>query len=319
MRKPVALIILDGWGINENCQNNAVCQAQTPRLDEFAATYPTSWLNASGLNVGLPDGQMGNSEVGHLNIGAGRIVYQELTRISRSIDEGDFFTNQTFLDALSKIRRAGGRLHLLGLLSDGGVHSHNTHLYALLKLAKQAGVDACVHAFMDGRDTPPRSGAGYLEELEAEMARLGHGCLATVAGRYYAMDRDNRWDRVEKAWRAIALGEGQPAGSGAEAIGSAYDADQTDEFVEPRVILHHDTPAGVVNDGDGIFFFNFRADRAREITRAFTLPGFAAFARPSVPRLSTFVCMTEYDATFELPIAFSSESLHNILGEVVAA
>jgi len=319
MRKPVALIILDGWGINENCQNNAVCQAQTPRLDEFAATYPTSWLNASGMNVGLPDGQMGNSEVGHLNIGAGRIVYQELTRISRSIDEGDFCTNQTFLDALSKIRRAGGRLHLLGLLSDGGVHSHNTHLYALLELAKQAGVDACVHAFMDGRDTPPRSGAGYLEELEAEMVRLGHGCLATVTGRYYAMDRDNRWDRVEKAWRAIALGEGQPAGSGAEAIGSAYDAGQTDEFVEPRVILHHGTPAGVVNDGDGIFFFNFRADRAREITRAFTLPGFAAFARPSVPRLSTFVCMTEYDATFELPIAFSSESLHNILGEVVAA
>ncbi len=318
MRKPVALIILDGWGINESCENNAVCQAQTPRLDEFAKQYPTAWLNASGLNVGLPDGQMGNSEVGHLNIGAGRVVYQELTRISRSIEEGDFFTNQTLIDALAKIRQAGGRLHLMGLLSDGGVHSHNTHLYALIELAKQAGVDACVHAFMDGRDTPPQSGAGYLQELEAEMARIGHGCLATVTGRYYAMDRDNRWPRVEKAWRAMALGEGQPAESAAEAIGSAYTAGQNDEFVEPRVILHNGSPAGIINDGDGIIFFNFRADRAREITRAFTLPGFDAFPRPSVPRLSTFVCLTEYDATFDLPVAFTSESLHNILGEVVA-
>jgi 2,3-bisphosphoglycerate-independent phosphoglycerate mutase len=318
MKKPVALIILDGWGINESCENNAVCQAQTPRLDELAKKFPTTWLNASGLNVGLPDGQMGNSEVGHLNIGAGRIVYQELTRISRSIEEGEFYTNQTFLDALAQILRTGGKLHLMGLLSDGGVHSHNSHLYALIEMAKQAGVDACVHAFMDGRDTPPRSGAGYLEELEAEMARLGHGFLATVTGRYYAMDRDNRWDRVERAWRAMALGEGQPAGSGTEAIGSAYAAGQTDEFVEPRIILHNGSPAGTINDGDGIIFFNFRADRAREITRAFTLPGFDAFPRPSVPQLSTFVCLTEYDATFDLPIAFSSESLHNILGEVVA-
>jgi len=318
MRKPVALIILDGWGINESCDNNAVCQAQTPRLNAFAKEYPTTWLNASGLNVGLPEGQMGNSEVGHLNIGAGRIVYQELTRISRSIKEGDFFTNQTFLSNLATIRQAGGKLHLMGLLSDGGVHSHNTHLYALIELAMQAGVEACVHAFMDGRDTPPQSGAGFLQELETEMARLGHGCLATVTGRYYAMDRDNRWDRVERAWRAMALGEGQPAESGAEAIRAAYGAGQTDEFIEPRVILRDGSPAGLINDGDGIFFFNFRADRAREITRTFTLPGFNAFARPSVPRLSTFVCLTEYDATFDLPVAFTSESLHNILGEVVA-
>ena len=318
MKRPVALIILDGWGINEECENNAVCQARTPRLDELTANYPTAWLNASGLNVGLPDGQMGNSEVGHLNIGAGRIVYQDLTRITRSIEEGDFFTNRTFLDGLAQIRQAGGKLHLMGLLSDGGVHSHITHLYALLELAKQAGVEACVHAFMDGRDTPPRSGAGYLEQLEAEMARLGHGRLATVTGRYYAMDRDNRWPRVERAWRAMVLGEGQPAGSGAEAIGSAYATDQTDEFVEPRVILRNGAPAGTVDDGDGIIFFNFRADRAREITRAFTLPGFDAFPRPRVPRLATFVCLTEYDATFDLPIAFTSESLDNILGEVVA-
>ena len=318
MRKPVALIILDGWGINESCENNAVCQAQTPRLDEFARAYPTTWLNASGLNVGLPEGQMGNSEVGHLNIGAGRIVYQELTRISRSIEEGDFFTNQTFISNLATIRQAGGKLHLMGLLSDGGVHSHNTHLYALIELARRAGVDACVHAFMDGRDTPPQSGAKYLEELETEMARLGHGCLATVTGRYYAMDRDNRWDRVKRAWRAMVLGEGQTAESAAEAIRAAYGAGQTDEFVEPRVILRDGSPAGLIKDGDGIFFFNFRADRAREITRAFTLPGFDAFPRPSVPQLSTFVCLTEYDATFKLPVAFTSESLHNILGEVVA-
>ncbi len=318
MKKPVALIILDGWGINESCENNAVCQARTPRLDEFAKDYPTAWLNASGLNVGLPEGQMGNSEVGHLNIGAGRIVYQELTRISRSIEEGDFFTNQTLIAGLATIRQAGGKLHLMGLLSDGGVHSHNTHLYALIELARRAGVDAYVHAFMDGRDTPPQSGAGYLQELEAEMARIDHGCLATVTGRYYAMDRDNRWGRVERAWRAMVLGEGQLAESGAEAIRAAYGAGQTDEFVEPRVILHNGSPAGIINDGDGIFFFNFRADRAREITRTFTLPGFDAFARPSVPRLSTFVCLTEYDATFDLPAAFTSESLHNILGEVVA-
>ncbi len=183
MKKPVALIILDGWGISENCENNAVCQAQTPYLDELAKNYPTSWLDASGLNVGLPDGQMGNSEVGHLNIGAGRIIYQDLTRISQSIAAGDFFTNPTLLDALKCIRNANGKLHLMGLLSDGGVHSHNTHLYALIELSRREGVEACIHAFMDGRDTPPQSGADYLQQLETEMMHTGHGRLATVIGR----------------------------------------------------------------------------------------------------------------------------------------
>ncbi|MCK4509216.1 MAG: phosphoglycerate mutase (2,3-diphosphoglycerate-independent), partial [Desulfuromonadales bacterium] len=277
MRKPVALIILDGWGISENCANNAVCQAQTPFLDELANNYPTSWLNASGLNVGLPDGQMGNSEVGHLNIGAGRIIHQDLTRISHSIETGDFSANPTLLDALKRIRNANGKLHLLGLLSDGGVHSHNTHLYALIELAKHEGVEACVHAFMDGRDTPPQSGADYLLQLEAEMARMGHGRLASVIGRYYAMDRDNRWDRVQRAWQAMALGQGHPTDSSAAAIQSAYTSGQTDEFIEPRVIQKNGLPVGRINDNDGIIFFNFRADRAREITRTFTERDFAEF------------------------------------------
>ena len=318
MKRPVALIILDGWGLSPSCENNAVCQAHTPNLDRLANSYPTSWLDASGLNVGLPEGQMGNSEVGHLNIGAGRIVYQELTRISRSIEEGDFFANPALIEALKLIRNAGGKLHLMGLLSDGGVHSHNTHLYALIALAKREKVEACVHAFMDGRDTPPQSGAAYLEQLEVEMARLEHGRLATVIGRYYAMDRDNRWDRVKRAWQAIVLGEGQPAASSAAAIQGAYAAGQNDEFIEPRVIQRDGLPVGRIKDKDGIIFFNFRADRAREITRAFTQPDFAAFERPEVPQLSAFVSLTEYDETFNLPSAFTAASLPKILGEVVA-
>jgi 2,3-bisphosphoglycerate-independent phosphoglycerate mutase len=318
MKKPVALIILDGWGLSERCDNNAVCLARTPHLDRLADNYPTSWLDASGLNVGLPEGQMGNSEVGHLNIGAGRVIYQELTRINLSIKEGDFFTNPTLIDALARIRLAGGKLHLMGLLSDGGVHSHITHLYALIALAKREGVDAYVHAFMDGRDTPPQSGAAFLEQLETEMTRVGHGRLASVIGRYYAMDRDNRWDRVQRAWQAMTLGQGQPAASSAAAIHAAYAAGQNDEFVEPRVIQHQGLPVGRISDNDGVIFFNFRADRAREITRALTQPDFSAFERSEVPHLSAFVCLTEYDETFDLPIAFESTSFPEILGEVVA-
>lgn len=318
MKKPVALIILDGWGINESCENNAVCLAQTPRLDELFKRYPSSWLNASGLNVGLPEGQMGNSEVGHLNIGAGRIIYQDLTRISHSITEGDFFSNHVLVEALQKIRKAGGKLHLMGLLSDGGVHSHNTHLYALLELAKRHGVEAYVHAFMDGRDTPPQSGEGYLTQLETELTRLKHGQVATVIGRYYAMDRDNRWDRVTRAWQAMVLGQGHAVNSSQEAIESAYAAGQTDEFVEPQVIQQNGMPVGRINDQDGVIFFNFRADRAREITRPFTQAGFNEFERAQVPQLSAFVCLTEYDETFDLPVAYSTESYPKILGEVVA-
>jgi 2,3-bisphosphoglycerate-independent phosphoglycerate mutase len=318
MKKPVALIILDGWGLNQNCGNNAVCLAKTPRLDDLFQSYPSSWLNASGLNVGLPEGQMGNSEVGHLNIGAGRIVYQDLTRISQSIAEGDFFTNQVLLEALQKIHKAGGKLHLMGLLSDGGVHSHNTHLYALIELAKRQGVEARIHAFMDGRDTPPQSGADYLAKLEAETKRIKHGQVATVIGRYYAMDRDNRWDRVSRAWQAITLGQGLTANSSTEAIEAAYAAGQTDEFVEPQVIHKKGAPVGRINDQDGIIFFNFRADRAREITRSFTQKDFNEFERVQTPKLSTFVCLSEYDETFDLPVAFNTESYPKILGEVVA-
>jgi len=319
MKRTVGLIILDGWGINNDCQANAVCLAETPRLDDLAATCPNSYLNASGLNVGLPDGQMGNSEVGHLNIGAGRIIYQDLTRISRSIEEGDFYHNPVLLEALERMRQAGGKLHLLGLLSDGGVHSHNSHLYALVDLAIRQGLtDICIHAFLDGRDTPPQSGANYLAELEQELARLGHGRVATVIGRYFAMDRDNRWDRVERAWQAMVLGQGKTASSTAAAIDEAYASGQTDEFVEPRVICQQGEPIGTIADGDGVIFFNFRADRAREITRALVQPDFEGFPRASCPALSDFVCLTEYDATFGLPIAYPSENYPNILGEVVA-
>jgi len=315
----LALIILDGWGLNSSCTANAVCQARTPRLDTLADTYPTTRLNASGLNVGLPEGQMGNSEVGHLNIGAGRVIYQDLTRISKSIADGDFFTNPVLREAMAKTRSAGGRLHLLGLLSDGGVHSHNSHVYALVEMALREGIgEVFIHAFTDGRDTPPKSAAGYLAELEKELARIGLGRVATVIGRYYAMDRDNRWERVERAWRAMVLGEGEAAATGSLAIAAAYAAKETDEFVKPRVVQHDGVPVGSIGDNDGLIFFNFRGDRARELTRAFTQLDFAGFQRPQIPKLSAFVCMSEYDETFALPVAFPSESYPDLLGQVVS-
>ncbi len=319
MKAPLALIILDGWGINSSCTANAVCQARTPRLDTLAGTYPTTRLNASGLNVGLPEGQMGNSEVGHLNIGAGRVIYQDLTRISKSIADGDFFTNSVLREAMAKTRSAGGGLHLFGLLSDGGVHSHNSHVYALVEMARREGIgEVFIHAFTDGRDTPPKSAAGYLAELEKELARIGLGRVATVIGRYYAMDRDNRWDRVERAWRAMVLGEGEAAATVSAAIAAAYAADETDEFVKPRVVRHDGVPVGSIGDNDGLIFFNFRGDRARELTRAFTQPDFASFQRSQFPKLSAFVCMSEYDETFALPVAFPSESCPDLLGQVVS-
>ncbi len=318
-RRPLALVILDGWGINDSCDFNAVCQARTPRLKHLFETYPVTRIGASGGDVGLPDGQMGNSEVGHLNIGAGRIVYQDLTRISKSIADGDFFENPVFTEALNKLKQSGGKLHLMGLLSDGGVHSHNTHLYALVELAKRQGIEeVCIHPFLDGRDTPPKSGIDYLAQLEEQLEKIGLGKVATVAGRYYAMDRDNRWDRVEMAYRALTEGAGEVAGASASAIQDAYGAGQNDEFVEPRVICLDGHPVGTVDDGDAIVFFNFRSDRAREITRAFTDPDFRGFSRRKHPLLATYVCMTEYDETFGLPVAFPSESYPNILGEVVS-
>ncbi len=314
--KPVVMMILDGWGLSDSCEANAVCLANTPNLDRLQSEYPTSLLGASGLDVGLPEGQMGNSEVGHLNIGAGRIVYQDLTRISLSIDDGSFFDNPQLVQLCRRLAASGGTLHLMGLLSDGGVHSHNSHLYALLRLARQTRVsEVCVHAILDGRDTPPRSAVKYLAELEKELGAVGLGRIATITGRYWTMDRDQRWDRVARGYRAMTAAEGQPAISSAEAIEAAYAAGQGDEFVEPWII----DGGGSVEDGDGLIFFNFRADRAREITRAFTEEKFNAFERERKLELEGFVCLTEYDETFDLPVAFPPESYAQILGEVVAS
>ncbi len=312
---PVALVILDGWGLSDRCDNNAACQASTPTMDQLRRDWPNSRLRASGRDVGLPDGQMGNSEVGHLNIGAGRIVYQDLTRISLAIEDGSLFENPALKRVCERLAASGGKLHLLGLLSDGGVHSHNTHLYALVRMAKQLGVtDVCIHAFMDGRDTPPKAGAGYLKELDNELAGIGLGRVATIIGRYWAMDRDNRWDRVEKAYLALTEGIGEAAVSAQEAIQAAYAAGQTDEFVEPQVI----GSGGTIDDDDGVIFFNFRADRAREMTRALTDPSFSGFQRRKQLQLVDYVCMTEYDETFGLPVAYANETLPEILAEVVS-
>ncbi len=309
-------MILDGWGLSDSCDANAVCLARTPHLDRLKQDYPTSQLGTSGLDVGLPEGQMGNSEVGHLNIGAGRIVYQDLTRISRAIDDGSFFDNPQLVQLCRRLAASGGTLHLLGLLSDGGVHSHNTHLYAMLRLAKQTRVkDVCIHAVLDGRDTPPRSGSAYLAELEKEIETVGVGRIATLAGRYWTMDRDQRWERVERGYRLLTESVGQSADTSARAIAAAYAAGQSDEFVEPWVI---DGGANVEN-GDGVIFFNFRADRAREITHAFNDIEFSGFKRNKKLELEGFVCLAEYDETFDLPVAFPSEAPREILGEVVSA
>jgi len=319
MKKPLILMILDGWGINPNPAHNAVALAKTPHLTKYLNEYPHAAIRTSGMAVGLPEGQMGNSEVGHLNLGAGRVVYQELTRVTKSILDGDFFSNPILLDCIAKVKASGGRLHLSGLLSDGGVHSHNTHLYALLELAKREGLqEVFVHCLLDGRDTPPQSGAEYLAQLEAEITRIGIGTVATVMGRYYAMDRDNRWERVEKAYNAMVHGLGDLCVSSQEAIKQSYASKIYDEFVVPAVICDYGAPVGQVQDGDAFIFFNFRSDRAREITRALALDGFDGFKRTSWPKLADYVCLTEYDATFGLPIAFGSTVLTNLLGGVLA-
>jgi 2,3-bisphosphoglycerate-independent phosphoglycerate mutase len=319
MKKPLMLMILDGWGISPSPANNAVAMANTPNLDAYLRDFPHVQLRTSGMAVGLPEGQMGNSEVGHLNLGAGRIVYQDLTRITKSIQDGDFFTNPVLLDCISRVKASGGRLHLTGLLSDGGVHSHNTHLYALVALAHQHGMkEVFIHCLLDGRDTPPQSGAGYLEELEAELARIGCGRVATVMGRFYAMDRDNRWERVEQGYNAMVAGHGECHESSGKAIQASYSNGVNDEFVVPCVICRDGKPVGTVIDGDGIICFNFRSDRAREITRALTFELFDGFKRQRVPSLASYVCMTEYDATFGLPIAYAQQELSNLLGGVLA-
>lgn len=319
MKKPLVLMILDGWGINPSPVHNAVALAKTTNLTKYLADYPHTAIKTSGMAVGLPDGQMGNSEVGHLNLGAGRIVYQELTRVTKSILDGNFFTNPTLLECIAKVKASGSRLHLSGLLSDGGVHSHNTHLYALLELAKRQGLtDVFVHCLLDGRDTPPQSGAEYLDQLEAEITRIGCGKIATVMGRYYAMDRDTRWERVEKAYIAMVHGLGELCTSSKDAIEQSYASKVYDEFVVPSVICEHGAPVGQLHDGDGFICFNFRSDRAREITRALALDDFDGFIRRDRPNLAEYVCLTEYDATFGLPIAFESTELKNLLGCILA-
>jgi 2,3-bisphosphoglycerate-independent phosphoglycerate mutase len=318
-RKPIVLMILDGYGLNDNCDHNAVCEGKTPIMDQLMSQCPFVKGNASGLAVGLPDGQMGNSEVGHLNMGAGRIVYQELTRITKSIEDGDFFEVAEFLHAVENCKKSGSALHLWGLVSDGGVHSHNTHIYGLLELAKRNGLDKVyVHCFLDGRDTPPASGKSFVEALEAKMKEIGTGKVASVMGRYYAMDRDNRWDRVERAYNAMAKGEGNHAESATAGIQASYDKGVNDEFVEPFVVTEDGKPLATVKDGDSVIFFNFRPDRAREITRAFCDDEFKGFPREKRLNL-TYVCFTDYDETIKNKlVAFKKEAILNTFGEFLA-
>ena len=319
-KKPTVLMILDGYGLNDKCEANAVCEGKTPVMDQLMSQCPFVKGNASGMAVGLPEGQMGNSEVGHLNMGAGRIVYQELTRITKEIQDGDFFKNEALLAAVKNAKENNSALHFMGLLSDGGVHSHITHLFGLLELAKREGLEKVyVHCFLDGRDTPPASGKGYIEELQAKMKEIGVGEIATVSGRYYAMDRDNRWDRVELAFKAMTKGEGVKGTGAAEAVQASYDAEKTDEFVLPTVIEKEGKPVATVQDKDSVVFFNFRPDRAREITRAFCDDDFKGFSREKKLDV-TFVCFTDYDETIgNKLVAFVKQEIKNTFGEYLAA
>ena len=319
-KKPTVLMILDGYGLNENCEHNAVCEGKTPIMDQLMSQCPFVKGNASGMSVGLPEGQMGNSEVGHLNMGAGRVVYQELTRITKSIQDEDFFQIPEFLTAVENCKKNDSALHLFGLVSDGGVHSHNTHIYGLLELAKRNGLKKVyVHCFLDGRDTPPESGKGYVQALEEKMAELGVGEVASVAGRYYAMDRDKRWDRVELAYKALTKGEGNQADSATAGIQASYDNGKADEFVVPFVVMKDGKPTATIQDGDSVIFYNFRPDRAREITRAFCDKEFEGFSREKKLDL-VYVCFVDYDETIENKlVAFKKETITNTFGEFLAA
>ena len=316
MKKPLALIIMDGFGLRQNTQGNAISAAKTPNLDRIFAENPHTTLGASGMDVGLPDGQMGNSEVGHTNIGAGRIVYQELTRITKAIQDGSFFENQVLRDAVENCRANDSALHILGLLSDGGVHSHNSHIYGILQLAKKAGLSKVyLHCFMDGRDVPPTSGLGFIQELEEKCREIGVGQIATVEGRYYAMDRDNRFERVEKAYAAMVYGEGVRMENPAAAVQASYDNEVTDEFIVPVVCVE----GGTIQANDSVIFANFRPDRAREITRTLVDENFAGFERKNGFFPLYFVTMTQYDATMpNVHVAFQPQSLINTFGEYIS-
>lgn len=319
-KRPVVLMILDGYGLNDRKEGNAVYEGKTPVMDRLMAECPFVKGNASGLAVGLPEGQMGNSEVGHMNMGAGRIVYQDLTRITKAIQDGDFFENPALLAAVENCKKQDSALHLFGLVSDGGVHSHITHIYGLLELAKRNGLKKVfVHCFLDGRDTPPASGKDFVAALEEKMKELGVGRVASVMGRYYAMDRDNRWDRVSLAYEALTAGKGKENTSATAAIQASYDDGKTDEFVIPAVMTENGEAIGKISDHDSVIFFNFRPDRAREITRAFCDDAFTGFEREKRLEL-TYVCFTDYDETIPNKlVAFRKESITNTLGAYLAA
>lgn len=313
-KKPIALIIMDGYGINKETEGNAIAMAKTPNLDKFLAEYPNTQLSASGLDVGLPDGQMGNSEVGHTNIGAGRVVYQMLVKITKDINEGKINDIKALSDAMDAAKANGGALHLMGLLSNGGVHSHNEHLYGLLRMAKKKGLDKVyIHTFLDGRDVPPTSGADFMQALENEIKEIGVGSIATIMGRFYAMDRDNAWDRVQKAYDAIVKGEGVQENDAVAAVKNSYENNVTDEFVIPTVVDKN----GRVKENDSVIFFNFRPDRARQITRTFVDPDFNGFERTYFP--VNFVCMTQYDESMpNVTVAYPPESLEMTFGEYIS-
>lgn len=313
-------MILDGFGLNEKGEHNAVAEAKKPNIDKLMAEYPWVKGNASGMAVGLPEGQMGNSEVGHLNMGAGRIVYQELTRITKEIQDGTFFENPALMSAVENCKANDSALHMFGLLSDGGVHSHNTHLYGLLELAKRNNLSKVyVHAFLDGRDTPPASGKDFVADLEAEMAKIGVGEVASVCGRYYAMDRDNNYDRVQLAYNALTKGEGLQAASAVAAVAESYDREETDEFVKPTVVMKNGAPVATIKDGDSVIFYNFRPDRAREITRSFCDDDFKGFDRGERLNIK-YVCFSDYDPTIpNKEVAFHKIAVTNTFGEWLAA
>ena len=317
-KKTTMLMILDGFGINEKDEGNAVKMANIPNIDRIMKQYPNTILHTSGLDVGLPEGQMGNSEVGHTNIGAGRIIYQELTRITKSIESGDFFSIPELVSAIENCKKNHSKLHIMGLLSDGGVHSHQRHLFALLELAKRKDFeDVYVHCFLDGRDTPPASAEGYLVELENKMAEKGVGKIATIMGRFYAMDRDKRWNRIEKAYDAMVKGEGEKAISVASAIENSYQKEVFDEFVVPTVICNNDKPVAKIEENDSVIFFNFRPDRAREITRAIVDENFDGFEREYFK--TYFVTFTNYDETItNVSVAFKKDEIKNTFGEIIS-